>query len=371
MAIQPAQPFNAFMAGRQARQDEETAGVRNALAQQDIENSQVRNRMVEKQFSQQEVEAALRQTAAGAARLAQSQSPRAEAVKFYPEFAAKLKEQGVDINSMSDDEAREYFGFVAGQAQSKLGVGPAAPERMTPYQQAQIELQREKMNQPQTMSPYEQARIDIEKQKLSQPDVPKETFRPMSPEEVRAAGLPEGTSAQQSSSGKVDVLSRRDNTGALSQKDATTAKMKLTTVSLARKQLQNIKEKFEQGRSGGMNAFGPGQGMLPTQQGKQFDAAVDQMRSTLTALTRVPGVGAMSDYETKLDQSKFPARTDYETVTAEKIQGIEDMLALIENGYMGLLNGNGAPSEGAPPPQQAATAPKRVKVDAQGNVIGN
>lgn len=186
-----------------------------------------------------------------------------------------------------------------------------------------------------------------------------EQFQALTPEEIQAAGLPAGTAAQRNAqTGKIDVLSRRDNTGVLSQKDATTAKMKLNTVQLARQQLNAIKEAFTKGREG-INAFGPGQGLLPTEAGKKFDARVDQMRSTLTALTRVPGVGAMSDYETKLDQSKFPNRTDYEGVTADKLQQLEDMLALIENGYSGLLSG-GDTAPGAPPgsggqPMQFAT----------------
>jgi hypothetical protein len=116
--------------------------------------------------------------------------------------------------------------------------------------------------------------------------------------------------------------------------------MKMNTVALARSQLQKIKEAFEEGRKGfGPNAFGGAQGMLPTQAGKKFDARVNQMRSTLTALTRVPGVGAMSDYETKLDQSKFPSRTAYESVTADTLQNLDDQLSLIENGYRELLTG--------------------------------
>jgi hypothetical protein len=175
-------------------------------------------------------------------------------------------------------------------------------------------------------------------------------FRTLTPQEVAAAGLPAGTSAQRDTvTGKVDVLSKRDNTGVLSQKDATTAKMKLNTVALARQQLQKIRESFDEGRQG-INAFGPGQGFLPTQAGKKFDARVDQMRSTLTALTRVPGVGSMSDYETKLDQSKFPNRRAYESVTADVLNNLDDQLSLIENGYRGLLEGNttppGAPSKG-------------------------
>jgi len=180
------------------------------------------------------------------------------------------------------------------------------------------------------------------------------TWVSLTPEEIVTAGLPAGTAAQRNpQTGEISVISKRDNTGVLSQRDATTARMKLNTVALARQQLAKVKEAFEQGRQG-INAFGPGQGMLPTQAGKLFDGRVDQMRSTLTALTRVPGVGSMSDYETKLDQSKFPSRSDYETTTADKIQGLEDMLALIENGYTNLLGAGTAQSS---PPAAPDGAP--------------
>jgi hypothetical protein len=185
------------------------------------------------------------------------------------------------------------------------------------------------------------------------PEKPAGSFRALTPQEIAASGLPAGTSAQvDTATGKIDVLSKRDNTGVLSQKDATTAKMKLNTVALARQQLNRIREAFESGRKG-VNAFGPGQGLLPTQQGKIFDARVDQMRSTLTALTRVPGVGAMSDYETKLDQSKFPKRSAYESVTADTLNNLDDQLALIETGYKDLLTGGGSAQAPATPAAQA------------------
>jgi hypothetical protein len=192
---------------------------------------------------------------------------------------------------------------------------------------------------------------------------PGNNFRPLTPEEVTQVGLPPGTSAQvDTTTGKVDVLSKRDTTATLSQKDSTTAKMKLNTLALARQQLTKIKEAYDSGTKG-MNAFGPGQGMLPTEAGKLFDRRVDQMRSTLTALTRVPGVGAMSDYETKLDQAKFPNRGDYESVTADQIQNIDDMLATIENGYKGLLSG-GQSQESPPDGDKTRGGPKQIQSDA-------
>lgn len=200
------------------------------------------------------------------------------------------------------------------------------------------------------------------------------TFKAMTPAEIAAAGLPAGTSAQRDTvTGKIDVLSKRDNTGVLSQKDATTAKMKLNTVALARQQLNKIRDAFEgekdpktgqrtpgTGIQGTLSA-GPswtGQGIAPTEAGKKFDQRVNQMRSTLTALTRVPGVGAMSDYETKLDQAKFPTRGEYESVTLDTLNNLDDQLSLIETGYRDLLTGSAPSSQTAPQPAQGG--PVRV-----------
>lgn len=133
-SIVPADPFGSFLAGRQARQSEDYANTRNALAQEDLANAPRRNRLAdlqlasaERQFSQEQVTQALQQTAATASRLAQSPDVRRE-LQMYPEFAQGLAKQHPEITQMDDASLRQYLGFVAGQAQSKLGQGPAAPQ---------------------------------------------------------------------------------------------------------------------------------------------------------------------------------------------------------------------------------------------------
>lgn len=337
-------PANAFIQGRAARQQYDYNQNRNALAQMELDNApremKQRNALLDMQVQATEQGLSADKAKYAYATLKQaidSGNPKAFVLQNVPDLVSNLQQRGVDLQSMDDGQAAQMLDGLARQMAGKAGI---VQETMTPYQAEQIKLEREKMAQPKTMSPYEQARIDIERQKLNQkPSGPQ--FTPLTPDEIQAAGLPAGTSAQRdASTGKIDVLSKRDNTGVLSQKDQTTAKLKLNTVKLARKQLSDIRDAFEKGRAGpGPNAFGPGQGMLPTRAGKMFDARVNQMRSTLTALTRVPGVGQMSDYETKLDQAKFPQRNTWETVTEDQIRGLEDMLALIENGYTDLLSG--------------------------------
>jgi hypothetical protein len=355
--LEHAQPFNAFAQGRAVRQDEDYANSRNALARMEVEQEPARQQRANK-LADLQVQGAEQGLDADKAKYAyttlmqakDSGNPKAFILQNVPDLVSNLRKQGIDLSSMDDQGAAELVDNLARSMAGKAGIAPAKPETMTPYQKAQIDLEERKLAAPKTMSPYEQARIDIENKKLGrQPSGPK--YRTLTPEEVAAAGLPPGTSAQQDDQGKIDVLSKRDNSGALSQKDISTARNKLTQLKIARQQLERIKTAYNNGTSG-VNAFGPGQGLLPTEQGKQFDGAVDQMRSTLTALTRVPGVGSMSDYESRLDQGKFPNRNEYESVTAQKIQGIEDLISTLESGYGEMLNGS-APQESTQPAPQS------------------
>lgn len=344
------------MQGAAARQQQDYAQSRNALAQMEVENApremQARNRLLDTQVQGAEQSLGAEKAKFAYAQLKQaldSGNPRQFVLQNIPDLAGKLREKNIDLASMDDQQAAQLVDGLARKYAGEAGIAPAGPAApLSPQGKIGADVRGGYLTPEQAesalnpgMSDYQRQRLELERQKLNKP--PGGAFRPMTPQEVQAAGLPAGTSAQLGPDGKIDVLSKRDNTGVLSQKDQTTAKLKLTTVSLARKQLNAIKEAFETGRGGtGPNAFGPGQGMLPTQAGKLFDSRVDQMRSTLTALTRVPGVGAMSDYETKLDQSKFPKRGDYESVTGDKLKQLDDMLALIENGYTGLLGGGTA-----------------------------
>jgi len=180
----------------------------------------------------------------------------------------------------------------------------------------------------------------IAKRSASQPDVP--YVRPLSAGEIRERGLPPGTSAEiDTRTGKTTVLSKRDSTSSLSQKDATRAKEKLNAVAIAREQLALVRQNFDALKN--TTSAGPfGQGLLPTPSGDKFDKAVDSMRASITALTRVPGVGAMSDFETKLDQAKMPTRNAYEESTAQQIASLEQLLSGVERGYSDML-GNEIP----------------------------
>lgn len=382
-----ASPFQSFVAGRQARQSDDYASTRNALAEMELADApaqmQRRNALADVQMQGAKVDLQGAQQQLGAnqakfayAKLKQAQdsgNPKAFILQQIPDLAAKMQQGGIDIASMDDQAVAQLTEQLARKYAGEAGIAPAEPKTPEAFTLGSGQTRYGPDGKPiasapvsNEMTPYQQERLAIEREKMNRPEKSPGAFRPLTPQEVTNAGLPPGTSAQlDERTGKIDVLSKRDNSGTLSQKDANTAKLKLTTIRVARKQLADIKKAFDEGRNvTGPNSFGPGQGMMPTERGKKFDAAVDRMRSTLTALTRVPGVGAMSDYETKLDQGKFPNRNSYESVTTEQIQGIEDLLSTIESGYAGLLSGE-APSEPAGESPQNSQGEVRVSSPQQ------
>jgi hypothetical protein len=62
----------------------------------------------------------------------------------------------------------------------------------------------------------------------------------------------------------------------------------------------------------------------------------------LTAVTRVPGIGAMSDYESRLQNAALPSRGTYEDVTVQQFEDLARLFDTVEQGYGELLSGGQA-----------------------------
>jgi hypothetical protein len=384
-----ADPFGSFVAGRQARQQEDYGRTRNALADMELQNApqemQRRNALADVQMQsaklglqgqQQQIDADKARTAHATLEQAlRSGNAKEFVLRNVPDLVSNFRRQhGVDFASLSDEEAKAELQHLSGVMAGAAGIAPAQPKTPEAFTLGSGQTRYGPDGKPiasapvsNEMTPYQQERLKIERERLNRPDKQKNSFRTLTPEEVQAAGLPAGTSAQVDQSGKIDVLSKKDTTATLSQKDSTVAKIKLNQLKVAKQQLQNVRAKFAKIK--GTIQAGKGQGWVPFEEGEAFDKAVDSMKGSLTAITRVPGVGSMSDYESRIDQSKFPKRGDYESVTEDQIQAVEDLLTTIESGYTDLLGGGSQQTSQAP--QAPAAAPKRVKVDAQGNVLGN
>lgn len=289
--------------------------------------------------------------------------PIAAARELLPDNIAQYEQahgQG-SFSQLAPDQVKAIAKFAKEKAAAQAGVDLQPSPTELSRQSFQTKMDEQNFGQQKDLAGI-QHKYRLDEIGVQNASKPGRSIRTLTPAEIAANNLPPGTSAQiDENTGKIDVITKRDMTGVLSQKDAATAKQKLTMIRVAKQQLARIKDAYTEGTGGvGLNAFGPGQGSLPTQLGKKFDGRVDQMRSTITALTRTPGVGSMSDYETKLDQGKFPDRSNYESVTADKLTGLDDLLSTLESGYSGLLSGN-APDTSSTPAAPGGWTVKKVK----------
>lgn len=132
----------------------------------------------------------------------------------------------------------------------------------------------------------------------------------------------------------------------LTGKDAQTAQGKIMAAENLLRQIAIAREKFK-AASESFGSTGVVGGRNPLDRpGQAFDASIDALRSSVSALTRVPGVGAMSDYETRLDQSKIPNRAQYDDVTIQKLDELEALAKGIQMGYGDMLGTNEAANAG-------------------------
>jgi hypothetical protein len=274
-----------------------------------------------------------------------SQQPKAFLQQNFPEIVALNQ----NFANESDEQIRAGLQELRGRFGPQAGIAPA-PEAVQ-YEQQQGPRGSLLQRDPRTGEIKQVVGPD------NGPSIIAGQYRPLTPQEVQAAGLPPGASAQRdTATGKIDVLSQAPKPN-VSPKDVTTIKSKLVQLNVARRQIGDVRRAWLKIKNS--TSAGPGgQGRLPTEEGKAFDRAVDRMRGTITAITRVPGVGSMSNWEGELDQSKFPNRIDWESVTEDQIVGLENLINDIDGGYKSLLDGEDV---GAPPSAPQRQGPVRVR----------
>jgi hypothetical protein len=132
--------------------------------------------------------------------------------------------------------------------------------------------------------------------------------------------------------------------GRVAPKPATVAlaKGKLSSLTALENQLNRAEAALKKAKY-----TGPIAGRLPggiSGADSAADAAISNLAPLVRQLTRVPGEGAMSDYESKLAQAGLPSRAQ----TAEgRRQSLDDIRALVKQtraGYSDLLGDNPAPA---------------------------
>lgn len=196
------------------------------------------------------------------------------------------------------------------------------------------------------------------------PAAERDAFAPLTSEEVAAMGYPAGTVAQRNlSTGQVTTSytpPASSSNGRVSQtqmRQANAAKQKLIDLQSVRNQLDLVRQKFAPLRDS--FSAGIGGNFIPSVEGKQFDASVDLLRQFIRKLTRTPGEGSMSDWEGKIASLANPSRGDYEQVTADKLDQLDQLVNQLEQGYGAILQDNapGAEQQHAQAPGQQPAAP--------------
>lgn len=343
MADLVSQPLNSLL---QARQNRDVMEQRNTLFQQQQADRQAR--MQQEQQAQQDAatEAQHQQQARAILAAGRAGNPQAKAyaLKMLAEKAPPEIGQ-----SMTQADPEQAWPHIEAALAQYLGEKPK--EQPQPYQ---IQTQP---------GPFG-AQIITDGNRFQVVEPPRSAgnagggqYSILPPEQAKALGLPEGTVAQVSPDGKVDIVSKGVQQQ-LTPKDASAAQVKLRQIQLAKRQLELVRQKF--GALKGTFSSGLGGNYIPSEAGKQADAAVNSMRDTLTSITRVPGIGAMSDYETRLQQAKFPDRGQYESVSDQQIQSVQDTLDLLEKGYADMLQGGAAQTPSQPEQPQRAQAPQQA-----------
>lgn len=147
---------------------------------------------------------------------------------------------------------------------------------------------------------------------------------------------------------------KASSTSQLTPQDASKARQKLVQINVARNQIKAVRSAFDKIK----NSYSAGilGNHLPTPEGQAFDRSVANLKPLISAITRVPGVGSMSDYETRLQESGMPSRGTYEQVTEQQLNDLESLLDGIDGGYKDLLGGDKSP----PPKDGAGWSMQRV-----------
>lgn len=140
--------------------------------------------------------------------------------------------------------------------------------------------------------------------------------------------------------------------GGLSQEQLKNASAKKQTVEILRKQLDNLKAARANLGSMDYGVIAGRQGV--TDSARAYDGALAALQSTVRQLTRTPGEGAMSDFESRIAMAQLPGRVDPSGVIDQKISQLEDLANIVEKGYSDML-GRSRGGAGAAQPAQAQT----------------
>lgn len=251
-----------------------------------------------------------------------------------PEKAAAISaalQSGVDPARLA-----QSFGY-APQAQGSL------PKEVQIYRMLQAENPElapaylQSLTNPNAMNEYQAGQLQLGLARLGlQQDQFEESQRQF---DVKQAGGGEGADLTPTQRGNV--------------------RQKLQQLPVISQQLARVKELAQQMEQEGTSARGKVLGLIPGQiaggTAEEFDKALALLTSQMRQLTRTPGEGSMSDYESRLAAATVPSRWGSDQGRAESIRNIEVLLGGLQSGYTDML-GTPAP---APAPRSRGSSSRQ------------
>lgn len=127
----------------------------------------------------------------------------------------------------------------------------------------------------------------------------------------------------------------------ISSQDRTAAYSKYPRMQAARRDIDNIAQKHKRLEDNILLRGGPFQGGVlgVTEEGQAFQRSVDSLLSHIAALTRIPGVGAQSDWEGRLQQAPLPSLNQHSSVREEAIQALTALVDDLEDAVSKVATG--------------------------------
>jgi hypothetical protein len=357
---QLSSPFQSFVAGRDARQQHDYGQTRNKLAEMELADApaqmQRRNALadVQLQGAQVGLEGAQQQLGAEKAQFAyaklkqalDSGNPKAFIMQQIPDLASKLQQQGIDLNSMDDQSVAQLTDNLARKYAGEAGIAPAQPKTPEAFTLGSGQTRYGPDGKP-------IASVPVAAQK---PDRFAETQAAADRRAAEARAHAERMAQQQREfSASQNDLNRQ----------AAAEKSQATIDEKAKKQQLEIDRTlavYEQAKKGlvtglGETTTGPFVGRAPAISTEQqvAEGAVAAMAPVLKQLFRAAGEGVFTDRDQALLMDMVPTRKDRAEARKLKMENIDRIV----RAKLGMSQDG------------SANNVKRVKVDAQGNVIGN
>lgn len=154
--------------------------------------------------------------------------------------------------------------------------------------------------------------------------------------------------------------------GGLTRTQAGVVRQKLTGLRTINGQLDRVDATLKALEEDGW--AGPVWGKVPLTgsmdpESAAFDKSIASLTALVRQLTRTPGEGAMSDYESRLAAMIPPARSDNKAARDEALAGIRELVRNLQMGYREMLD-----PEGDDPTPPAAGTKRRKYNPATGKI---